>query len=82
MLAAMKSGCSRGLLSGLARSNVSVMLCYHRATMETASDGFLSLGVPITNAHDKRLDDGAGQHRIHRWRHFMAFAILAPTLCA
>ncbi len=72
----------RDLLSGFSPAHVSVMLCGPAAMMETAADGFLSLGVPMANVHYERFDYGAGWSQIDRRRRLTALAILAAMLCA
>lgn len=72
----------RSLVEGLEPGEVSVMLCGPPAMMETAADGFLSLGVPMANVHYERFDYGAGRGQIDRRRRFTALAILAAILSA
>ena len=72
----------KGILSGLAPGDVSVMLCGPPDMMETVADAFLALGVPMINVHYERFDYGVGRGRIDRRRRFTALAILASLAAA
>jgi ferredoxin-NADP reductase len=67
----------KGIISGLAPDDVSVMLCGPPSMMEMAADIFLSTGVCMRNVHYERFDYGAGKSRIDRWRRSTALGILA-----
>jgi ferredoxin-NADP reductase len=62
----------KGIISGLAPDDVSVMLC-----AQMAADIFLSTGVCMRNVHYERFDYGAGKSRIDRWRRSTALGLLA-----
>lgn len=67
----------RGIVSGLALDDVSVMLCGPPSMMEMAADIYLSAGVPMGNIHYERFDYGAGGSQIDKWRRWTAIGLLA-----